>query len=153
MSKETRDFKNSMRKAFKVIEGKANNTTKLAFSEMFEAIIDDTPVGDPALWKTPHQPRGYRPGTLKSNWQTSIGSPRTSFIQEQQDPTGSSTKGYMKGTLAAWNFKQDLYFANSAPYVQQIEYGYSSQAPQGMYRLNVQKFNGLISKYARREDT
>lgn len=153
MSKEIDDFRKEMKRAFIVIEGKAEKTVKNAFIEMFSGMIDDTPVGDPALWNRSSIPKGYVPGTLKANWQTQSGSSPSSFLPEVKDQTGSATISNMKTKVMSWDFnKETLYFQNNAPYAETIEFGHSSQAPQGMYRLNVAKYNGLISKYARKED-
>lgn len=151
MSKEIRDFERDMRIALKAIKGASEKVVKKAAIDTFGAVIDDTPVGDPALWATPYAPNGYQPGTLKSNWVAQVGSAPSGFIEGQQDASGSSTKSAMKGTVKSWDVSQELYFANNAPYAGIIEFGYSSQAPQGMYRLNIAKFNGLVAKYAKQE--
>lgn len=151
MSKEIKDFERDMRRALKVIKGASEQVIKKAAIETFGAVIEDTPVGDPALWSTPYVPSGYQSGTLKSNWITQVGSAPDGFIQGQQDPTGGATLAAMKGVVSGWDMSRDLYFANNAPYAGIIEFGYSSQAPQGMYRLNIARFNGLVAKYAKQE--
>ena len=152
MSKEIQQFREEMKKAFKIIEGKADRVVQNAFIDMFANMIQDTPVGDPASWKTPYFPRGYVPGTLKGNWETSIGSASSNYSEANQDASGQSTIASMKSVVKQWDSNKSLYFSNNTPYAEAIEFGYSKQAPQGMYRTNLIKFNGLISKYAKKED-
>lgn len=38
-----------------------------ACQELYQRIVDRTPIGNPSLWNTP-APKGYTPGALKAAW-------------------------------------------------------------------------------------
>ena len=38
-----------------------------------------------------------------------------------------------------------VYLTNNVPYIQKLEYGYSTKSPNGMVRINVARFEGLLN--------
>lgn len=44
-----------------------------------------------------------------------------------------------------WN---EFTLTNNLPYAERLEYGWSNQAPQGMVRVNVARFNTLLEEEA-----
>lgn len=109
--------------------------------EMFTATVMDTPVGDPDLWKGP-APAGYVGGRLRANWMPSIGNPRPD-TSDSIDKTGDKTRARVTSALIRWT-EGDLYLMNNLPYATPVEYGWSSQAPQGMVRTNVARFQSFV---------
>lgn len=82
-------------------------------------IIDGTPV---------------KTGALRGSWQSSIEAPILDAVP-RLDPSGATPKAQMASLPISLG--NDIYFANSLPYAERIEYGYSQQAPAGMVRVNI----------------
>ncbi len=79
-----------------------------------ERVIERTPVGNPALWKSV-APIGYIPGTLKKAWR----------------------KRYSKSTNRGR-------IENLEAYAERVEFGWSTQAPAGMARVTVAEIPDII---------
>lgn len=132
----------------------------------FSAIIKDTPVGDPDLWKVnegkPEKerkgPPGYVGGRLRGNWNCSLGWPNVSTIEHIP---GDEYKADWPGTAeqtadvhAKCNSATRhsvLWLSNGLPYAGKIEYdSHSKQAPAGMVRRNVARIKqNLANELAR----
>ena len=117
----------------------------------FSAVIRDTPVGNPDLWKSQQGkdlknrkgPAGYVGGRLRANWQCSLGMADTSTDESTEH--GRSIPAMTK-TVEGADRKDTLWLANSLPYASRIEYdGHSKQAPEGMVRRNVTRIKKIIS--------
>ena len=135
------EFSEIARKTNQKIEDVARDTA----TDIFEQIIRRTPYGKPELWKG-KPPKGYVPGQLKGNWQTTIGSPSDSILP-LKDKSGGTTIKNMKNVIEKWDGTGAVYFINSLPYAARIEYGaHSTQAPQGMVRLAMASVNNAIKK-------
>lgn len=135
------EFSEIARKTDQKIEDVARNTA----ADIFEQVIKRTPYGKPELWKG-NPPKGYVPGQLKGNWQTTIGSPSDAILP-LKDKNGSTTIKNMKNVIEKWDGTGVVYFRNNLPYAARIEYGaHSTQAPQGMVRLAMASVNNAIKK-------
>ena len=139
------------RKSYKTVVRKLNIYKNLpkkvirgCVQELGIELIDKSPVGNPALWKRP-APKNYKAGHFVKNWQTTVGSSPSSEI-EGQDKTKRFTKAAVKKVVKKWDCKQTLYFTNNAPYATALEYGWSTQAPQGMVRTTTKRFNTIFKK-------
>ena len=114
-------------------------------ADLFEEIIHRTPVGDPSLWKS-KPPADYIPGNLQSNWQCTLGTPASgmwSFEDKSEESTISAMKSVIEGSVP----DQAIFLTNLLPYAQRIEYGaHSTQAPQGMVRISIAKFDQMFNK-------
>lgn len=117
----------------------------------FSAIIRDTPVGDPDLWKSgkadskgrKKPPTGYVGGRLRANWNCSLGMADTSTTESTNHAAAIPA---MMQTVETANRKKTLWLSNSLPYAHRIEYdGHSRQAPQGMVRRNVSRIKRIIT--------
>lgn len=115
----------------------------------FSAVIRDTPVGDPDLWKVnegktkPKPPAGYVGGRLRANWRCSLGMPDTSTDESTDRNRGLVAVNDVCQTA---DRKKTLWLSNSLPYAYRIEYeGWSRQAPEGMVRRNVTRIKRIIS--------
>ena len=112
-------------------------------------IIKRTPVGNPELWLYNNngvyvdyiayrgEPEGYIGGTLRGNWQPSIGSPITTEV-ERVDKSGATVTADIKREGQRLNIGQVFYMSNNLPYAARIEYdSWSTQAKAGMMRIEV----------------
>lgn len=121
-----------------------------AISELCFDIIDATPVGLPETWSQKWRSiRGveegrYQAGHLRQNWQFSNQSMPTAEL-DGTDPSGSGAKSDV--LLGLEGFGNTYYFFNTAPYAEDIEYGWSSQAPYGMLRSGLAAWPSIASKW------
>ena len=121
---------------------------------LFSAVINASPVGNPDLWKSQQGkgmksrtgPVGYVGGRFRANWNCHVGSANRTTT-ENVDPTGSIAIANVVSECSGATASQSLFLTNSLPYSIKLEYeGHSSQAPQGMVRLNVARFRKIIKK-------
>lgn len=88
-------------------------------------------------------PQGYVGGRFRGNWMFSIGSPDTSIVN-QPDANGSrSTARIINGALQ-FNAGDTAFITNSLPYAIPLEYGHSTQAPNGMVRITLVNFQRIV---------
>jgi hypothetical protein len=125
------------------------DTMRAIALDVFESIIDDTPVDK---------------GTARGNWQTSIGSPKTGVIARTG---GSGAIAELKSVLPSFGIDNTIYLTNNLPYINKLEYGgygrgpgatnkttrdgYSVNAPYGMVRKNVARIRSIVAKEARKK--
>lgn len=136
----TLDIKNFVDKAKKNPETVARSVS----FKLFSAIIKDSPVDT---------------GRFRMNWQVAQGTPATGVLNGT-DKTGdravANASNYIFGSPVWYDFTM----ANNLDYAPVIEYGgypgsgpetvggFSKQAPQGMVRINVARFNTLLEEEA-----
>lgn len=118
------------------------------------AVILGSPVGNPAIWKINLgkepgdfvKPPGYVGGRFRANWNFAVGHIDRKTT-DAISPTGSiSINALVAGSLGA-DAKATLYLTNSLPYAMGLEFeGKSTQAPSGMVRLNVERFNVIVKQ-------
>lgn len=113
---------------------------------LFRAVIKDSPVGDPSQWKSPAPP-GYVGGRFRGNWQASIGSPAVGELDRRDE---ESTISEMEAFVSALKGGRVTFLSNNLPYAMPLEYGHSKQAPGGMVRKNVARFQRLVNEEARK---
>lgn len=106
--------------SFQILESNFELIDKAA-DILFENIKKRTPIGRPELWHYP-APKGYTPGTLRASW----------------DINGSINK--TGGTII---------ISNDQPYAERVEYGWSTQAPEGMLRISLLEWQSIINKLKR----
>ena len=109
----------------KIIRGTALDLTS--------AIILDTPVDT---------------GRAKGNWQVSIDQTKENELS-MEDKSGSPTISKAKNELSK-PIGRYIYIQNNLPYIERLEYGWSSKAPEGMVRRNIIKFNKFLTSNARK---
>lgn len=75
-------------------------------------------------------------GRAKGNWQCTIGSPASG------DTTRLGESGSLSEVLETTPREagEKVYLTNNLPYIQKLEYGHSTQAPSGMVRVSIQRF-------------
>jgi hypothetical protein len=112
--------------------------------KLFTAVIRDSPVGNPDLWKSKKAPVGYVGGRFRANWHCSLGAANTSTTESTRHQNAIPA---MQTVVLTGDRNTVDWLANSLPYARRLEYeGWSTQAPQGMVRRNVARFRRLISQ-------
>lgn len=115
-------------------------TEKQLRAGLFDAantVIVGSPVGNQDLWKNPNSaPTGYTGGAYRSAHRISINRITTgdNGIESQ-----GATIARLNGELARFKIGETLFMTNPLPYATAIEYGHSSQAPDGVYRPAVKR--------------
>ena len=118
-----------------------------AATDVATSLVMKSPVGDAKYWKS-KPPPGYVGGRFRANWVCAFHSPST-FITPSTDKSGAGTIARITTQLNGWS-GGDIYFTNSLPYAIPLEYGHSKQqAPNGMVRLTVNEWNGIVEKAAK----
>lgn len=127
--------------------------------KLFGAIVRDTPVGNPDLWKINSgkngdddgsnniiAPEGYTGGRALANWRFSLNN-FDETVSEDVDPSGSLTLSFLQTVSLSADVNDAICMSNGLPYIKKLEYdGHSKQAPAGMVRKNVIRFKALIAK-------
>ena len=101
--------------------GHVDERIRAATIGIFKGIRKDTPVDT---------------GRARGNWQCTIGAP---FVGE--DANGSDEQILRTIPRRAGSV---VYLTNNVQYIQPLEYGHSTKAPNGMVRINVARFEGLL---------
>lgn len=100
--------------------------------KLFSAIIKASPVDT---------------GRFRMNWQTSGAEERTGLVVGV-DPTGGATINSATTFITNSPTARQFTLTNNLPYAERLEYGWSQQAPVGMVRVNVMRFQSLINEEA-----
>lgn len=98
--------------------------------KLFNAVIQDTPVDE---------------GRARANWRVSEGDPELKEI-DRADKTGEVSKGEVLTLVTKSEGNKPVFLANNLPYAEPLENGHSGQAPQGMVRKNVARFQTLVNQ-------
>lgn len=99
------------------------------------------------------KPGGYTGGRFRGNWQVTMDSAATEPMMDRIDKNGQSTLEF--GLVALEEFKvgtTGIFISNMLPYAYPLEYGHSTQAPQGMVRITAREFGSML-RTAIRENT
>lgn len=100
--------------------------------KLFSAIIKASPVDT---------------GCFRMNWMASGGIP-ASGITDATDKSGNIATGNATGFVLKASDWHEFTLTNNLPYAQRLEYGWSQQAPAGVVRTNVSRFQQLINEEA-----
>lgn len=102
-----------------------------------DGVILDTPVGNPSLWESPPPPN-YVGGRARGNWQSTIGSPAANEIN-RIDPSGSAATAETQLVATAIRVGEVSYITNNVPYIERLNDGWSSQAPEAFVETNIMR--------------
>lgn len=107
--------------------------------ELFERVVERTPVGKPETWSKAPGPF-YVPGTLKHSWRLDSGQVR--------DAGGrfASIASIREGNGLALKPVSSFVLSNSRPYAERIENGWSKQAPVGMLGVTVAEWPDIVAQ-------
>lgn len=82
-------------------------------------------------------------GRFKGNWQLSLGA-GTNASLTRQDPTGYATISDITSTANKFTAGQVAYIQNHLLYGNDLEYGSSLQAPDGVLRVTEMRFRRIV---------
>lgn len=100
--------------------------------KLFSAIIKASPVDT---------------GRFRMNWMASGGTP-ASGVTDATDKSGNIATGNATSFVLKAADWREFTLTNNLPYAQRLEYGWSKQAPAGVVRTNVSRFQQLINEEA-----
>lgn len=92
--------------------------------------------------------KDYVGGRFRGNWQFSIGAPAEGEL-DQVDPAGGVTLAKLRLLVEQLTIGQTAYIVNNLPYAVPIEYGHSKQAPGGMVRITLARFQQIVDEAIR----
>ncbi len=111
---------------------KVDKVRRASVLELFKLVILATPVDT---------------GRLRGNWQTTINSPATG-VRDKDDPTGGISVAEALANLGS--LLDVVWMVNNLPYAERVEYdGWSKQAPEGMVRTHVAKWQRIVAAKAK----
>lgn len=82
-------------------------------------------------------------GDYVADWDANIGGWPTD-TQQAPDPKKRKTRQRLKQIIENLKYGDAIFFENNDPASIKLEFGYSSQAPQGVIRLTVRKWRGFV---------
>lgn len=130
-----------------IIVNNKNLTERQLRAGMFDAantIILGSPVGNPTLWKNPEgAPAGYVGGSYRSNHRISIN--RINPF-EKNLTSESAVLMELQSDMAKFKIGETLFMTNPLPYATRIEYNWSAQAGDGVYRPAVSRLIRFLNK-------
>ena len=93
-------------------------------------------------------PEGYVGGRFRANWHLSIGVVENVTFDEV-DPSGTETIAALVAAISDFTAGQMVYLINNLPYAIPLEFGHSKQAPSGMVRVTVARFQQIVQEAIR----
>lgn len=124
----TLDIKNFVEKAKKNPE----TVARAVSFKLFSAVIKASPVDT---------------GRFRMNWQAA-GAVTPSGVIDGTDKSGNKAVAMASDFVLKATEWNEFTLTNNLPYAERIEYGWSNQAPQGVVRINVARFNTLLEEEA-----
>lgn len=115
-----------------------------------EELVIRSPVGDPSNWaaSTPVPP-GYVGGRFRANWQYGL-SVRPLGDLPNIDASGQVSKDrILAGASQIVRAGNVHYITNNLPYAQDLENGWSHQAPNGMVAITTLNWQRIANEQAR----
>lgn len=89
------------------------------------------------------KPEGYVGGRFKGNWQFTLEAPAIGTL-DRVDPDGKAVLGELVAFANTLTAGQVAYIVNNLPYSIPLEYGHSSQAPDGMVRVTLARLQQIV---------
>ena len=127
--KEPQVFALELRKLIEKAKVAPELVVRKATLDIHSSVVDMSPVDT---------------GRFKGNWNIAYGSPDLT-VTTNLDPSGSDAKSKALAAAASYN-GQSVYITNNLPYAIPLEYGHSGQAPQGMVRVTVARWNEHVAR-------
>ena len=138
-------FDDQMRAFAKKANMSVEKTVKGTAIKLFSAVIKSSPVDT---------------GRFRANW-TAAGVQPSTVTTDMTDKSGAAATGAMVNYINSAKGQTVFTMANNLPYAHVIEYGgypgdgpntvggFSKQAPQGVVRVNVARFEAILEEQAR----
>jgi len=92
--------------------------------------------------------KDYVGGRFRANWHLSIGVVENVTFDEV-DPSGTETIAALVAAISDFTAGQMVYLINNLPYAIPLEFGHSKQAPSGMVRVTVARFQQIVQEAIR----
>ncbi|WP_223538789.1 hypothetical protein [Pseudomonas sp. BF-R-12] len=92
--------------------------------------------------------KDYVGGRFRGNWQFSIDTPADGVL-DQIDPSGNVSVAVLRAQVQSLTIGQTAYLVNNLPYAVPLEYGHSKQAPGGMVRITLARFQQIVDEAIR----
>jgi hypothetical protein len=96
--------------------------------------------------------KDYVGGRFRGNWQFTIDTPADGVL-DQIDPSGNVSVAVLMTQVQALTIGQTAYIVNNLPYAVPLEYGHSKQAPGGMVRVTLARFQQIVDEAIRKHQT
>ncbi|MBG6289529.1 HK97 gp10 family phage protein [Pseudomonas nitroreducens] len=116
--------------------------TKEDLTELFQNVV--IAVGTSVIKISP-----VDTGRFRGEWQFTIDTPAQSQ-NGRIDPTGNDAIADVVDGALMLQIGQTAWLVNLLPYAIPLEYGHSDQAPNGMVRITIARFQELVRKEAER---
>lgn len=116
------------------VQEEADQVFRIVATEVGQSVINLTPVDT---------------GRALSNWNAGIDSPDDTY-RETEDPMDSQTSSRLASEFSTLKFSDTAYITNATPHVPFLEYGSSKQAPHGMVRVTLARFDNIVQDAVRR---
>jgi hypothetical protein len=126
------------------VQQNANAILRKAVLALGRDVVMASPVGNPSLWARPYHSSGYVGGHFRGNWQFATGACPEGIL-DTIDPNGDATVAILRGQIEGFAFGQTGYLANNLPYSLRVEFGWSTQAPGGMVRIAVERWQDFLN--------
>lgn len=111
-------------------EQKAVEVVQASTMRLFQRVVIESPVDT---------------GMFRNNWFTALDNIDTSN-DRAEDKSGSGSTNQLEIKLNDVNLGQYIYFTNSMPYANRIEYdAWSAQAPNGVVRVNALEWPSIVN--------
>lgn len=121
-------FSGDISKFARLAKESQDKIARTAALDLFAGTIRSTPVDT---------------GRARGNWQTTVGEP-SNTESRREDPSGSQAiADVMQKTPQGAG--QEVFLTNNLPYIEDLEYGSSTQAPQGMMRINFARVQRIVA--------
>jgi hypothetical protein len=82
-------------------------------------------------------------GRFRGNWQFSIDIPASGTLTDV-DPKGTDASARIEAGSILFKAGETAYIVNNLPYAIPLEYGHSDQAPGGMVRVTLARFQRIV---------
>jgi hypothetical protein len=92
--------------------------------------------------------KDYVGGRFRANWHLSIGVVENVTFDDV-DPSGAETIAGLVAAISDFTAGQMVYLINNLPYAIPLEFGHSTQAPSGMVRVTVARFQQIVQEAIR----
>ena len=117
-------------------------------SKKFDGTIDDLIDGvELSLYSAVIISTPVDTGRLRGNWFMSQGS-SSNKTSNVNDVSGSEAISRVQSLVGALKGGRVTFLTNNLPYAEAIEFGHSKQAPTGMVRKNVARFQRIVNTQA-----
>lgn len=127
------------------VNGGMTEITRQAVILAAQGLVMQSPVGNPDLWKVPR--KGYVGGRFRGSWSLGIGSPDEA-TSGAIDPSGGATLAKIVGGMASQKAGNVFYVTSNLPYARPLEYGHSTQAPNGFVRITFAELPSALEAVA-----